>query len=114
MIQNNVFISGSIAADIEVRFSQAGKPWAVFPVKVRVGKKDEEKQVTVEVVAFGDMALDLADAVHVGSLVMLVCRISFEERAAKDGRLWPQTKLLLEDWAVRPEPKKVSGEEAPF
>lgn len=98
----NLFIfSGNITKDIDIKYSQEGKPYARFTVAV-TRKRDRNKTDFFNVTAFGKTAENAANYLDKGSKVLVNGEVQIE---SKDGKYY--TNVMAE--SVEFLDKKKSG-----
>lgn len=84
-------IEGNLTRDPELRFTQAGKPWATFGIAVNFRAKqmnDEWKDTGVmfiDVACFGYTATGVAEHVRKGDKVLVTGRLTKENFVGRDG-----------------------------
>jgi|GEM_PF-1582821 len=79
---------GNLTADPELRFSQAGKPWASFKLAVRpyvAGASEQPEPVYYSVVCFGSLAEHVCESLHKGDRVVVTGRLEEEPWTGRDG-----------------------------
>lgn len=86
MIENHLTMSGNLAGDVELKYSQAGKPYAVFTVMQSVRVKQGETWVDgpkngLRVTCFGDLAEHVAESLVKGSRVVVSGRLEPQQWA---------------------------------
>lgn len=72
-------IVGNMTRDIDLKYSQAGKPWGVFSVASNDGKDDSKTECFTDCKVFGDMAENVAASLSKGSRVILEGREQTEK-----------------------------------
>ena len=94
---------GNLTRDPELRFSAKGTPWATSGVAVNRRKRlddgtyEELPTEFFELVAFGDTAEHLTEALAKGDRVIAFGRIETEEWTTRDGREQRTTTKLVCD-----------------
>ena len=83
---------GRVGSELELRTSNAGKPWARF--SVAVGREDETQWISVAV--FGETAERLCQALHKGDRVYVEGTLRLSEWTGRDGE--KRTGLSVAAW----------------
>ena len=106
-MSTDVTLTGRLTRDPEVKFSQAGKAVARFAVVTSRRVKDRQtgewsdSDVTFwDCVAFGELAVNIADSLEKGTAVIVTGHASQEEWTSKDGEKRKSLKVVAEDVAA--------------
>jgi len=86
----SVTFVGNVTQQPELRYSQAGKPWATFSVAVNEYGKDKSGEKTEHTSffnckLFGDAAENFCESVEKGNRVMVTGTLKMEKWTNKDG-----------------------------
>jgi len=96
-----VGLAGRLASDPELRFSQAGKPFAKARILVETPKvagdwKGEKRTDWYDVICFGATAEHLAESLRKGDRAVVVGRAEVEEWTGKDGAQHTTSKIIAD------------------
>ena len=111
---NFATLIGNLTADLDLRFTPAGKPVGQGRVAHNTKKGGEEHTDFIPFVVFGDVAENAAESLHKGDRVLLVGRYQTRSYENKDGQTVWVTELVADEvcpslrWA-RASVSKVSG-----
>jgi single-strand DNA-binding protein len=102
---NQVNVIGRLGADIELRYTPAGKAVTELNLAVDDGWGENKKTVWLGVTVWGATAELAAKALSKGSRVGITGRLSQEEWEGKDGKKQRKTKVTCQDMHLL-EPKR--------
>jgi len=98
-ITRTVGFVGNVATEPEVRFSKAGKPWCSFRLSVKPyvpGATEQPEPEFYDLVAFGSLAENVADACRKGSRIVVSGRIEDSTWTDKTGTEHPGQKVIAD------------------
>lgn len=99
-----LYCTGRVVSDLELKTSQKEVPYVCFPIAERVGYGRTAHTQYISVWAWGAMARQLVSGgVGKGSVLWVSGSLELEEYAKKDGVTRDKRlKLKLKDWGVAP------------
>ena len=93
---NEVKISGSLAREVEVRSTQAGKEWATFSLELKGGTDAQPRRCFVKCKSFGKGQVDNLKDKPVGTRVIINGRLepsSYQNKAGE--KVWTMEVYVL-------------------
>jgi single-strand DNA-binding protein len=102
---NNVNVIGRLGADIELRYTPAGKAVCELNLAVDDGWGESKKTVWLGVTVWGATAELASKALAKGHRVGITGRLSQEEWEGKDGKKQRKTKVTCQEMHLL-EPKR--------
>lgn len=107
---SQLYCTGRVMSDLELKTSARGVPYLCFPIAERVGYGKSAHTQYISVWAWGTVARQLvSDGVGKGSVLWVSGSLELEEYTKKDGVTHDKRlKLKLKDWGF-PLPAKSHG-----
>ena len=107
---------GRVTSDLELKHSVKKVPYLRFTIAERVGYRDSAHTQYIQVWAWDDMALKLAESdVKKGSLLRVSGSLELEEYTKKDGVTRDKRlKLRLKDWGFASTAQRQEGTSRPM
>ena len=101
---SQLYCTGRVMSDLELKTSQKNVPYLCFPVAERVGYGSSAHTQYISVWAWGAMARQLvSEGVGKGSVLWVSGSLELEEYTKKDGVTHDKRlKLKLKDWGFAP------------
>lgn len=101
---SQLYCTGRVVSDLELKTSQKSVPYLCFPIAERVGYGRTAHTQYISVWAWGAMARQLvSDGVGKGTVLWVSGSLELEEYAKKDGVTRDKRlKLKLKDWGFAP------------
>lgn len=101
---SQLYCTGRVVSDLELKTSQKSVPYLCFPIAERVGYGRIAHTQYISVWAWGAMARQLvSDGVGKGTVLWVSGSLELEEYAKKDGVTRDKRlKLKLKDWGFAP------------
>lgn len=101
---SQLYCTGRVVSDLELKTSQKSVPYVCFPIAERVGYGRSAHTQYISVWAWGTMACQLVSGgVGKGSVLWVSGSLELEEYAKKDGVTRDKRlKLKLKDWGFAP------------
>ena len=101
---SQLYCTGRVVSDLELKTSQKNVPYLCFPVAERVGYGSSVHTQYLSVWAWGAMARQLiSEGVGKGSVLWVSGSLELEEYTKKDGVTHDKRlKLKLNDWGFAP------------
>jgi len=101
----SVTFIGNVTQQPELRYSQAGKPWATFSVAVNEYGKDKSGEKTEHTSffnckLFGDAAENFCESVEKGNRVMITGNLKMEKWTNKDGEEKTSPTVIVDEVGV--------------
>jgi single-strand DNA-binding protein len=93
---NKVILSGNLAHDPEVRYTQAGKAVATFSLAVNDGWGENKKSYFHKVVVWGKIAETVGNNLHKGSKVGVTGKLTSRSYDGKDGQKRYVTEVVAD------------------
>lgn len=93
---NNITIVGRVGRDPELRFSKDQKPIAVFSVATEYGRDENKKISWHNIVAFGSLAENIMNSIHMGTRVIVSGRLDVSDYQTKDGEKKKKHELVAD------------------
>jgi single-strand DNA-binding protein len=90
---------GNMTDDPELRFSQAGKPYATFKLAVKpyvLGASEQPEPVYYSVVCFGSLAENVCETCRKGSRVVVTGRLEEDTWTGRDGNERVTMKVIAD------------------
>ena len=102
---SQLYCTGRVVSDLELKTSQKDVPYLCFPIAERVGYGSSAHTQYISVWAWGAMARQLvSDGVGKGSALWVSGSLELEEYTKKDGVTHDKRlKLKLRDWGHAPD-----------
>ena len=99
-----LYCTGRVVSDLELKTSQKNVPYLCFPIAERVGYGSSSHTQYISVWAWGAMARQLvSDGVGKGSVLWVSGSLELEDYTKKDGVTHDKRlKLKLRDWGYAP------------
>jgi single-strand DNA-binding protein len=88
---NQVFLTGNLGADPEIKFSSAGDPIATFNLAFRLSK---ERTGWIKIAAFGKTAEVAETYLHKGAKILLSATIDHNKWETEDGQQKSTIQLI--------------------
>jgi single-strand DNA-binding protein len=108
---NQIYITGRLGRDPELRFSTSGMAVAEFSVAVTRKVKDEDETTWFDCVSFGEQAENYCEDFIKGSRIIVIGRIEVKEYTGKDGTLKKKTQIVVDEAGVSSRWKKRGNEQ---
>ena len=101
---SQLYCTGRVMSDLELKTSQKNVPYLCFPIAERVGYGSSAHTQYLSVWAWGAMARQLiSEGVGKGSVIWVSGSLELEEYTKKDGVSHDKRlKLKLNDWGFAP------------
>ena len=100
---SQIYVIGRITADLELKTSANGIPYARFELAEKIGRKEHMRTQYLQICAIGDDAKRIAHArVRKGSLIWISGSLEFEKYTNRDGSTIDKNKVLLDNWGFVP------------
>jgi single-strand DNA-binding protein len=105
---NQYSVAGTLADEVDLRYSGSGTPWATFSIYESVKKGEDREYQYLDVKLFGEQAERFAESAAKGDQVILMGRIE-QERWEKDGVKRSKHVLIANDagLSIRFQPVQV-------
>lgn len=92
---NNVVLSGRLAADPEVKYTQTGKAVAAFNLAVNEGYGDKQKTQFIPIVAWEKIAETIGNNLNKGRRVLIEGRLQVRTYDTNDGQKRRVTEVIV-------------------
>lgn len=94
---NHITIHGNVSQQPEMRVTTSGMNVLSFNLADSYGKDDKKKTTFHAVVAFGQLAENIARSISVGDSIVVSGRLETDEYTKKDGSQGKFTKVIADE-----------------
>ena len=108
---NKVFLSGNLTRDPEIRYTQAGKPYARMGIAINRRYKDKESVDYFNLVAWDKTAEFCGRYLHKGSRVLVEGRLQTSNYENKDGVKVNAVDITVDNIEFADNKRSTSGDD---